>query len=501
MSREQREMLFQPFTQADASTTRTFGGTGLGLAISKQLVEMMGGKIDVESEPGRGSEFRFSAAFWRQAPQLEKQLTISGALRDLRVLVVDDNGHSRAIMKAYMDRLGCRAVILDSGGEVLKELQRVRERGEAPYRLVITDWMMPVLDGIELTRRIKETFPGEWQPAVILVTARGRKQVMEQAHEAGLDGFLDKPINLALLHDTIVAALNRFGTGGLATGTGLGDEPSLEPIRGAHVLLVEDNEINQLVAREILESGGLRVTVAGDGAAAVAAVAAANPSFDAILMDIQMPLMDGYQATAEIRAMPAGRRLPIIAMTAHAMIGDREKSLRAGMSDHVNKPVNVHQLHSCLLRWIEPGRREVGPLPAQEGREAGSDGDLLPDILPGIDLAGGLKRINGNKVLFARLLADFHDRNRTMVDDLKTAISRGAFEEARKLLHTIGGTSGNISANDLHAAANDLRLAIRDEDRPAMDRELVRFEGALRIVLESGRVFAERSGIGSRSEG
>ena len=298
MTAEQAANLFQPFMQADASTTRKYGGTGLGLTISKRLVEMMDGEIWLESEPGRGSTFSFTADFGLGKEKAKKRFKPSSDLRGMKVLVVDDNATSRSIFKEMLESFSFEVTLAASGQEGLTELEKASER--QPFELVIMDWQMPGMDGIEASRRIKNHRGLSKIPAIVMVTAYGREEVMQQMKGIGLEGFLLKPINASMLFDTImqifgeaVPAISRIAYGKRQ------ESESLENIRGARVLLVEDNEINQQVAKEILEGAGLVVTMANNGREAVNAVKAGN--YDAVLMDVQMPVMDGYTATREIR--------------------------------------------------------------------------------------------------------------------------------------------------------------------------------------------------------
>jgi signal transduction histidine kinase/DNA-binding response OmpR family regulator len=336
MTAEQAAKLFQPFAQADSSTTRKYGGTGLGLTISKRLAEMMGGEIWVESESGQGSTFSFTANFGLGKEKAKKRFRPSQDLRDMKVLVVDDNATSRDILQEMLESFTFEVTVAASGPEGITELESAKE--DKPFELVVMDWKMPGMDGIEASRRIKNLTGLSKIPAIVMVTAYGREEVMQQAEGVGLEGFLLKPVSPSMLFD---ATMQAFGETVPETSRVAQrheqEAEALKHIRGAHVLLVEDNEINQQVAKEILEGAGLNVAIANNGQEAVNAVKETN--YDAVLMDVQMPVMDGYTATRKIREWelkatepkdrkegsapsPQSSELPIIAMTAHAMTGD-----------------------------------------------------------------------------------------------------------------------------------------------------------------------------------
>jgi CheY-like chemotaxis protein len=304
MTAEQAARLFQPFVQADSSMTRKYGGTGLGLTISKRLTEMMGGEIRVESQPGRGSTFIFSARFGLGKEKAKKRLKPVSDMQGMKVLVVDDNATSRSILQEMLESFSFEVALAPSGEEGITELENAS--AGKPFELVIMDWKMPGMDGIEASKRIKNHQGLSKIPAIILVTAYGREEVMQQAGQVGLEGFLLKPVNPSILFDSIMQAFGQAlpETSRMAHRHEQEAEV-LEHIRGAYVLLVEDNEINQQVAREILEGAGLVVALATNGQEAVYAVKENN--YDAVLMDVQMPVMDGYTATRRIRKWEGGK--------------------------------------------------------------------------------------------------------------------------------------------------------------------------------------------------
>jgi PAS domain S-box-containing protein len=483
LTEEQADKLFQSFTQADTSTTRKYGGTGLGLAISKKLVNMMGGEIWVESEYGRGTTFSFTADLGLGKERAKKRFVTAPDLRGMKALVVDDNATSREIIKDMLESFTFEVTMAASGPEGISELENAPPN--QPFELVVMDWKMPGMDGIEVAERIKNHPELSKIPAIILVTAYGREEVMQQAEQVGLDGLLLKPINPSVLFD---ATMQAFGQDlPEQSRAGRKDQKqaeTLKQIQGAYVLLVEDNEINQQVAREILEGAGLNVSVAGNGKEAIEAIH--RNEYDAVLMDVQMPVMDGYTATRKIREWetevrrqksedrkkdsvlsPQSSPLPIIAMTAHAMAGDADKSIAAGMSDHVTKPIDPDQLFGTLRKWIQPDKNRVKVEPSKTPAAAIAtdasepDPDKFPSTLPGFDLQDGLKRLQWNEKLYRKLLLDFRDKYAGAADDVRQALDAENFAQAHSLVHNLKGLAGNLAAVDLQAAAIQMEKLVR----------------------------------------
>ncbi len=516
MTAEQAAKLFQAFTQADTSTTRKYGGTGLGLTISKRLVEMMDGQIGVDSEPGKGSTFHFTADFKLASQEMAKRSRQVGDLKGMRVLVVDDSTTSQNIFKETLESFSFEVAVADSGEKALSEFKKAADRGQ-PYNLIIMDWKMPGMDGIEAARKIKEMSHSAPGPDIIMATAYGRQEVMKQARDVGLDGFLIKPVNASVMFNTIMEVFDKdVDRGPRIRARQEPEKDTLKTIKGASVLLVEDNEINQQVAREILSGAGLEVTLAINGQEAVDAVR--QNKFDAVLMDIQMPVMDGYAATRRIRKWEGGRRkaeggmkqedsqegteaevenkigeksdlksafriphsafksLPIIAMTAHAMTGDREKSLQVGMNDHVAKPIDPEALFTTLLKWIKPmsnrdDTRSLGTEASINSKVEDSDGshipspvegnDDLPPSLAGFDLEAGLKRLQGNRRLYRKLLLDFLSHYSNFADEIHQALASNDIEGVHGLVHNIKGLAGNLSATDLQKTATEMDSSVK----------------------------------------
>jgi two-component system sensor histidine kinase/response regulator len=487
LTQEQKGKLFQAFSQADMSTTRKYGGTGLGLTISKRLVNMMGGEIWVESEAGKGSEFVFTAKFGLARKFSRKRLEPSIDLRGMRVLVIDDNASSREILKSLLETMSFEVTVAASAEEGIAELEK--EANIRPYRLVLMDWKMPGMDGIKATELIKNLPSLPKKPKVIIATAYGREEVMQRSEKVGVDGFLLKPVGQSVLFDSIMIALGKEAQECRTVRRVSGrDEEDLRKIRGARVLLAEDNEINQQVAEEILQQAGLVVRIANNGKEALEMVKAGN--FDVVLMDLQMPVMGGFEATQEIRRDERFQDLPIIAMTAHAMGGDREKSIEAGMNDHLTKPIDPDQLISELVKWVKPGNRETSEGLPESSSESKKAQNILPAELTGISIASGLGRVAGNRQLYTKLLCKFKDGQEDAVDQIKAALQEGDVETAARIAHTVKGVSGNLGGDNLYQAAAELENAIKEGKK--LDLVMTEFDSQLKVVMDGIRVVEER---------
>jgi PAS domain S-box-containing protein len=493
LTEKQQSKLFQAFSQADTSTTRKYGGTGLGLTISKRLCEMMGGRIWVESEPGVGSKFQFTAVFGRH---IEKKIPLlpEPDLREKRVLVVDDNQTSRDILQDMLESMSFKVSQSASGKEAITEIIQADKKGE-PFEVIYMDWQMPDMNGIATSKKIKEQGLAR-QPRIIMVTAYGREEIMQQAEKINLDGFLVKPVSRSLLFDATMQAFGRAEET-LSAGTDKASEiEALQEIRGARVLLAEDNEINQQVAQEILEQAGLVVDIANNGQEAMDLVQ--EQEYDAVLMDIQMPVMGGFESTKAIRNLEEPvASIPIIAMTAHAMAGDREKSIDAGMDDHITKPIDPDELFSSLMKWIKPGAREIPEQVAADKPETAAKTPALPDNLPGIDLQTGLGRVGGNRELYRNLLFKFQRDYRDSTQQVKEALELKDQELSTRLAHTVKGVAGNLGAKSLQSAAADLEAACKNNDLKNIDSLLDTFQEELQIVYEgiAGSSIMEESAV------
>jgi signal transduction histidine kinase/CheY-like chemotaxis protein len=478
MTREQSEKLFQPFTQADMSTTRKHGGTGLGLTICRRLVEMMGGRIWLESEPGVGTTFHFTV--WLGIGEARPAKTIvPERIARLRVLVVDDNAAARDILREPLSTVVGSVDAVASGKEAVAAIQQ-RDAYE-PYDIVFMDWRMPGMDGLQASRHIKSDETLRHQPAIVIVTAFGREEVREEAERMQLDGFLLKPVTRSTIVDTLV---NVFGDPAEAAQASADGEQGRR-LRGVRILLAEDNEINQQIAIELLEGAGATVRVADNGREACDIVLNGPQPvpFDVVLMDLQMPEMDGYQATTKLRADARFARLPIVAMTAHATVEERQRCLAAGMNDHVAKPIDPVTLFETVERFSKPeGTAQPGATTVPVARTTPAAQTPLGDTyaIPSLDSAAGLSRVGGNAKLYQKLLRQFVDQQAAVVDQIAGAHAKGDRPLAERLAHTLKGVAGNIGATPVQAAAGALEKCIRDgASRQDLDAARQRVAAAL----------------------
>ena len=372
LSPEQISRLFQPFQQADASTTRKYGGTGLGLAIARQLAGLMSGETWVESEPGKGSTFYCTALFGLDPDRAHKSFQPTPDLRGLNVLVVDDSPTTRRILVETLESFSFAVTAADSGVAAAAAFGRAKD----PWDLLIIDREMPEMDGVETLKRIR-TASGASDPPAILLTMHGSKDLESSAAQLGIRRFLPKPVSHSSLFDAIMTVFGAAGPFG-APAVAPTSQPDLERMRGARVLLVEDNETNQLVASEILGQRGLEVDVASNGQEGVdAARNAGSPSpYALIFLDIQMPVLDGYDAARAIRRLPGYADVPIVALTAEAMEGTREKCLQAGMNDYIAKPLKPSEIYACLDRWVGKSAAPASAAPVT-GAQVTSEGSSV----------------------------------------------------------------------------------------------------------------------------
>ncbi len=489
MTPEQVGRLFTSFSQADMSTTRKYGGTGLGLAISKKLAQLMGGEVGVESEPGRGSTFWFTARL-PVGQRNERHLVPNPDLRGCRALVVDDSFHARAAVVDMLQGMTFEVTEAGSGPEAIDEIRTAAIEGR-PYEVVYLDWRMPGMDGIDTARRIR-SLGLDFPPILMMVSAYGREEMLREAEAVDIRTVLVKPVRPSTLFDATMDVLAaRRAVQPPARPLEAGPEvpalpPALATLRGARILLVEDNDINQMVATEILEDAGLVVEVAENGEVALQKVQ--QSYYDLVFMDMQMPVMDGVTATREIRRIPRLAELPIVAMTANAMEQDRRLCLAAGMNDTVIKPIDPKLLWAALLRWIPPlakpgaGDQAPGPL---AGSLVTPTHELLQGIA-GLDVGRGLAQVMGNEAVYRSILARFCATQAGLPAQLHGALAMGDLVTAERLAHTAKCVAGNIGAADVAQLAAQLEESLRTYQPPVMVQQCLReFERPLATLVAS----------------
>ncbi|HAT49145.1 MAG: response regulator [Nitrospirae bacterium] len=450
MTPEQESTLFQEFHQGDASITRRFGGTGLGLAISKRLVEMMGGEIRVENKLGQGSRFLFTTRFGKADDLMLGVPMPEQSLRGLRILVVDDNKSARKIIAEYLEFPIYHPVCVASGEMALEALAIADREGE-PFDLIFMDWKMPGMNGMETVWRIRRELCLTKNPRIIMVTAYSLEYALSSPGEKKLvDGFLMKPVTITSLLDAIMIVFG-FTPARRMRGNLDSHRASLE---GSKLLLVEDNEINQQVARELLEQAGINIVIANNGQEAV--VLACREPFDAILMDLQMPVMDGLTATRHIRLEKNAQVLPIIAMTANALHGDRERCLEAGMNDHISKPVIPDDLYATLAKWIQTKSGFI-PQPVVLSLH-GREGELISPIplLSGIDIARGLRNVGGKTTLYRDVLLKFSHNQGGVCQEMDRCLASGDLQKLEHLAHGLKGVSATLGVLGLAELAGQI---------------------------------------------
>jgi PAS domain S-box-containing protein len=489
MSEEQMGRLFQEFHQADNTTTRRYGGTGLGLAICSRLATLMGGTISVESELGKGSIFSFTASFTRTPAEYDHDdvfLQCAEALRNLRLLIIDDSVIACDSLCSFAKSFGWRCDTTSNFADGLELMGRMATEG-TPFGIVLLDWRLPELDGPDAVFRLGATTDPSTQIVVLTNGFNNFGDELRALVGTGTVTTLSKPLTPSMLFDAVAIAL---GYQPRKATTNLAYEPSSASLTDTRILLVEDNYINQEVARTLLEREGATVVTAGNGREALERLALADTAFDAVLMDVQMPEMDGYEASRAIRAQPRFASLPIIAMTANAMTGDREKCLDAGMNDHIPKPFDPAHLYATLAHCLG---RQTSNRPQDEPVAE------TPSLhIKGIDTVTGLSRVRGNFELYVSLLESFLNKNGEVAATLDQAIAAGQMDQVHQVAHGVKGVAANLGADAIASTSADLERAAREavESGPGVDPAAVRaafdsFKPNLTLVLaELGAYFA-----------
>ncbi|MBL4862108.1 MAG: response regulator [Crocinitomicaceae bacterium] len=482
ISKDQIETLFSPFHQADISTTRKYGGTGLGLVICKRLINMMQGEISVTSNLGEGSTFSFDA-FFESAPSSIVPVTEKKGLKDLKVLLVDDSDSARTVLGDMLQSFGFNVFEASSAEEGIAIFRTSGDND--PFSLVVADWFMPDMDGLELIEELQKEV-GQ-SSSILMVTAFGADNLREASRSNLIDSYLLKPISPSILFDAIQ---NTFTKKNFTGTSNLSDPLNLEyyksKLEGLKVLLVEDNEINMELATELLKDVGLGYKQAINGQKALEILQ--EEEFDGVLMDIQMPVMDGLTATKEIRKIQKFKELPIIAMTAHALTGERAKSLASGMNVHINKPINPELLYQTLINFLDVDReREKKVEDVQSSYPKEVKDEEFPKIV-GINTVDGLKRAGGKHGLYKKVLIDFARSNKFIEQDISKLTELGSSTELSKLLHNIAGVCGNIGATKQYMSAISLSVflkEINEEDFASKKDQLIKVAVDIQQIVKN----------------
>lgn len=471
--------IFDGFAQAEASTTRRYGGTGLGLSISRHLVALMGGELAVNSTLGQGSTFYFTLTLPKSDQAVDDPTPPRGLAADLSVLVVDDNTVARELLASMAKTWGWRVNTASGGVQALAHIEARRARGDPPYQIIVVDWHMPEMDGWETIARIEAIKPDPAlpMPIILMVTAQGREMLAKRTaqEQARLSAFLVKPITPSMLFDAVADA--QAGLSNLRARPRTKSSPTGR-LKGMHLLLVEDNPINQQVADELLRAEGAFVEIAENGQLGLDAIANADRAFDAVLMDLQMPVMDGYTATRFIRNHLGLRELPVIAMTANAMASDRVACLAAGMNDHVGKPFDLQHLVEVLQRYAKspdltssisvcpPAMAEAVSVPVANTENATT-------VRSDVDVGAALSRLGGNIGLYQSVVDTYLRDLASLPDQLEPMVRAGDMIGANRLLHTYKGLSATVGASHMATVTKALESALRRGSGDAFHEEII----------------------------
>ncbi|MDA5483057.1 CHASE domain-containing protein [Yersinia intermedia] len=463
---ENQESIFSGFTQAEASTTRRFGGTGLGLVISQRFVALMGGTLTLESQPGQGSLFHFTIILPLSSSSHlvinneppSTLATRAQALNHLRVLVVDDNPTACDLIKRMGESLKWTVDVATSGHQALQLMRQQRNRGVA-YGALFIDWQMPGLDGWQTSKYVRELMPADNGPMIVMITAHDREMLLQRSEEdqALLDGYLVKPITASMLLDSVIDALSERSQPGIS-------QPkmavSAHRLSGIKLLIVEDNLNNQQIARELLEDEGATVTIANHGKEAIEILEQTPAFFDLVLMDLQMPVMDGFNATQYIRGSLGLKALPIIAMTANAMVSDRDACLAAGMNDHIGKPFDLNNLVQTICKYC--GRTDTTTTVSHASPSSVSVELKNVAVTTCIDVEPALNRLGGDISLYQKMLSLFAADLATFPTQLDVLMTQGDHQSASRLLHTIKGLAAQLGATELSLSAGQGERLLND---------------------------------------
>ncbi|MFN5621168.1 MAG: response regulator [Flavobacteriales bacterium] len=472
MSESQLQRIFTPFQQADISTTRKFGGTGLGLTICKRIIELMQGQLEVKSSLGHGSTFSFTSTFETASPQEQIQSTYHPR-NGLKALLVDDSESARMVLEEMLQSFGFEVHTADNSRSALT-LFKEQHTAEHPFSILIIDWKMPGMNGVELVETMKKEMDSV--PAVIMVTAYGLESIKEATSKKLVDDYLLKPINPSTLFDVINNLLHLTPTRSLAEVNHLVDIAEIKEIlKGSKILLVEDNEMNLELAIELLEDVGIELTIARNGLEAIDALS--HSAFDAVLMDIQMPEMDGLTATMRIRQQEQFKNLPILAMTAHAMKGEAEKSIAAGMNEHITKPIDPLVLYAALIKHISKRTVAVNRAATVSA----------PFEITGLDTADGLYRVGNKLPAYIKLLKSYCAVYGNIQQEGASILSTGDLPQIKAYLHTLTGITGNIGAKEIHGELAPLYSSIhaQNENTPSLTVDTLDQLKAIFIQIES----------------
>ncbi|MFT5704124.1 MAG: two-component system sensor histidine kinase/response regulator [Shewanella sp.] len=453
MSKEQQSKLFKAFSQADSSTTRKHGGTGLGLVISQNLVELMGGFISFESQEGVGSCFTFTLplapAEAREAPILDQV-----SLENINVLIVDDNANAREIFANILEGHGISFSLAANGQQAITLL----EQEGASYQLLLLDWKMPGMSGIETARAIQQSTVIQEKPKILMVTAYGKEELSDLASDIEFSGILTKPVTSSHLLNTMLEILGRQVNRQSKSSTKERMyQSALKQLAGAHILVVEDNDLNRELIVDLLSNNHISSVVAVNGQEALDCLQ--KESFDGVLMDCQMPIMDGYTATRKIRLIEELSALPIIAMTANAMAGDREKAIASGMTEHIPKPINVQNTFITMAHSIKP----ANPIEATDvaGTNSGKSHTIDDYHFEHIDAKSGLERTQGDQTLYRKILKRFSGSTESFESDLTQALNNADINSAERTVHTLKGIAGTIGATELATYSAELESYVK----------------------------------------